>query len=415
VGTHQGQPAHARPADAHEVQAALGHGRRGHRLHLTFAGGATAPARTGFGIIFPVISRSLLRALLPALLLVAAVPATAAAETYTTPPDEEVGLLAPLTVANPNPPPSVTGSPQVGGTLTGSRGTWPDADTITSRWLRCNPATNDCQPTGDTDLTYSVSPADQGAVMMLRVAGTRNGLPGNSRTRFADAVSSPIAPAPVGPTAPRNVVAPTLTGDAREGKTVGVRLGQWTGTDPITYAYAWASCPPGGTCRAVSSASSYRVKASDVGNRLLMRVTATNAAGATAAFAQTGFVAGKATLKRLSPFPTLLIDGRVAGATTSISTLRLRRVPGGSTIGQSCTGRGCPFRKASTKVRKGKTRTVALRRLQRRMRAGTTVVITVRKGQTLGKYIRLRFRRNLAPARVDRCVAPKSSKPVKCP
>ncbi len=66
-------------------------------------------------------------------------------------------------------------------------------------------------------------------------------------------------------------------------------------------------------------------------------------------------------------------------------------------------------------MRSGESRTVALRRLQRRMRAGTVVVITVRKGNTLGKYIRLRFRRGLAPARVDRCVAPNSSKPLKCP
>ena len=48
-------------------------------------------------------------------------------------------------------------------------------------------------------------------------------------------------------------------------------------------------------------------------------------------------------------------------------------------------------------MRKGKTRMVAFGRLQRRMRAGTTVVITVRKGNTLGKYIRLRFRRGTAP------------------
>ena len=41
-------------------------------------------------------------------------------------------------------------------------------------------------------------------------------------------------------------------------------------------------------------------------------------------------------------------------------------------------------------------------------------MITVRKGNTLGKYIRLRFRSGLAPARADRCVAPKSSKPLKC-
>jgi len=63
-------------------------------------------------------------------------------------------------------------------------------------------------------------------------------------------------------------------------------------------------------------------------------------------------------------------------------------------------------------VRKGST--IRLRRLERRLRSGVTVVITVRKGKTLGKYVRLRFRRGLAPARIDRCVAPGSSKPRPC-
>ncbi len=133
---------------------------------------------------------------------------------------------------------------------------------------------------------------------------------------------------------------------------------------------------------------------------------------------RTGAVAAKVAsttkLKRLSPFPLMLIDGRVAGRITSISTLRLRRVPGGSTIGIRCTGRGCPFAQEHGEGAQGQEPHGRPAPLQRRMRAGTTVVITVRKGNTLGKYIRLRFRRGTAPARVDRCVAPKSSKPVKC-
>ena len=155
-----------------------------------------------------------------------------------------------------------------------------------------------------------------------------------------------------------------------------------------------------------------------MGRRLVVSVYGHNPVGSTKVEVSTGVVArpvASSNLTRLSPFPTLLVDGRVAGALTSISTLRLRRVPGGSTINIRCAGRGCPFRRSRVKVRSGQSRTVALRRLQRRMRAGTVVVITVRKGNTLGKYIRLRFRRGLAPARTDRCVAPNSSKPLKCP
>ncbi len=360
-------------------------------------------------------SRSIRRALVLGLLLAAACPGQAlAAETYETPPDQTSGLLPP-NVSNPNPAPTVTGSPQVGGTLTGTRGTWESDTDLSSRWLRCVPATNTCVSTGDTDLSYAVGPADQGAVMLLRVEGTRSAF-GSTRTRTADAVSNPIAPAPVLPSAPQNVVAPTITGDAREGNVLGVALGQWTGTDPIRYSFKWSSCATGGSCTAVGSGASYRVRAADVGDRLVLGVTGTNVAGATGVLVATGFVPAKARLSRLSPFPTLLIDGRVAGRTTRISTLRLRRVPGGSTINAACKGRACPFRKSRVRVRKSKkSRTVTLRRLQRRMRAGTVVVVTVRKGNTLGKYVRLRFRRGSAPARVDRCVKPKSSKPLKCP
>jgi hypothetical protein len=225
-----------------------------------------------------------------------------------------------------------------------------------------------------------------------------------------------ISAAPVFPVAPSNVSPPTITGSAREGELLTLNPGTWTGTDPISYNYGWARCSP--DCRPVATTQRYRVTGTDVGSQLAAVVSARNAIGTANVTLRTGAVAAKVAstskLKRLSPFPLMLIDGRVAGRTTSISTLRLRRVPGGATIGIRCTGRGCPFRSSTVKVRKGKSRTVALRRLQRRMRAGTTVVITVRKGNTLGKYIRLRFRRGSAPARVDRCVAPKSSKPVKC-
>ena len=235
-------------------------------------------------------------------------------------------------------------------------------------------------------------------------------------TRTADATSGTITAAPAGAVPPTNVAAPTISGSAREGELLTVNAGQWRGTDPVTYDYSWQRCRA--TCQTVASTQRYRAIAADVSSALVATVTARNPAGTATATVRTGPIAAKSSvsaLKRISPFPQMLIDGRVAGRTTSITTLRLRRVPGGATVGLACRGRGCPFRRKTIKVRGGSSRTVALKRLQRRMRAGTVVVITVRKGNALGKYIRLRFRRGLAPARLDRCVAPRSSKPVRCP
>lgn len=353
-----------------------------------------------------------LRVPLVAAVALLACPAAAAADAYDTPGPTGPAAVQP---APPSPGPSISGTAQVGGVLTGSRGTWPNAQT-SSEWLRCNVGASTCAKTGDTDLSYTVTAADVGLVIKLRVTGTRTVLLVTG-TRTVDATTATIPPIPQAGQlfAPANATPPSVRGTARVGQSLSAATGTWVGTDPITYSYAWASCG-GSSCRQVATGPTYLVRATDLGRVILLGVTARNVAGASGAFAKTGTVArATSALKRLSPFPTVLIDGRVSGATTRISTLRLRRVPGGATINAACSGRGCPFRKSTVKVRKGKSRTVALPRLQRRMRAGTTVVITVRKGDTLGKYVRLRFRKRSAPARVDRCVAPKSSKPVKCP
>ena len=355
-----------------------------------------------------------LLACLPALLVLAWVPA-ARAETYSTPPPTQGAVAIP---APPDPPPAVTGTAQAGGVLTGSLGTWEPDVALQGRWLRCTPSADSCEDTGDHDGSYAVSAADVGSTMLYRVLGTRSdSVLGLDSTYTADAVSRTIAAAPAAPTAPVNAQPPAITGTARVGERLRVSTGQWTGTAPITYTYAWQSCSPV-LCTKVGSSSSYTAAASDRGRRLMAVVTARNAVGARTAQVSTGTVgAAKSTasgLKRLSPFPTLLIDGNVAGATTRISTLRLARVPGGAVVNTSCSGSGCPVRRTRQVIGRGKARTVTLSRLQRRMPAGTSVVITVRKGQTLGKYVRLRFRRAAAPSRVDRCVRPGSSRPVKC-
>jgi hypothetical protein len=91
--------------------------------------------------------------------------------------------------------------------------------------------------------------------------------------------------------APVNTQEPVISGTAVEGSTLTGTTGQWSGTEPISYTAQWLRCPQdGGTfdgsnCSAITGATGqfYELETSDVGFRLRLRVTATNADGSTAA------------------------------------------------------------------------------------------------------------------------------------
>ena len=89
--------------------------------------------------------------------------------------------------------------------------------------------------------------------------------------------------------APKNIAEPRISGTPTTGATLTSTSGDWSGTAPITYAYQWVRCstsggkPDGSDCASISGAttSAYVVGSGDVGKRLRVRVTATNADGAT--------------------------------------------------------------------------------------------------------------------------------------
>jgi hypothetical protein len=84
------------------------------------------------------------------------------------------------------------------------------------------------------------------------------------------------------PASPINTSAPTISGTAREGATLTANEGVWSGTTPMTFAYQWLRCGrSGGSCTSIAGATSktYLLTGSDVGSKIRVRVTATNAAG----------------------------------------------------------------------------------------------------------------------------------------
>jgi hypothetical protein len=85
----------------------------------------------------------------------------------------------------------------------------------------------------------------------------------------------PAPPTTTTTTAPKNTVAPKVTGTARAGRHLACSQGSWSGS-PTAFAYRWSR---DGTPIAGASKSAYRVRRSDQGLRLTCTVRARNAAG----------------------------------------------------------------------------------------------------------------------------------------
>ena len=121
--------------------------------------------------------------------------------------------------------------------------------------------------------------------------------------------SSSVTAAPAAP--PSNTVEPTIEGRPDQGRRLTGSTGTWTGTAPLRFSYAWVRCgtdggrPDGGNCTVVSGATDrrYTLRAADVGFRMRIRVTATNAEGSsTVASNPTGVVQGPP-VNTMQPFP----------------------------------------------------------------------------------------------------------------
>jgi hypothetical protein len=92
-------------------------------------------------------------------------------------------------------------------------------------------------------------------------------------------------------TAPKNTGEPSILGTAVEDNTLTTTNGTWSGSTPMTFAYRWLRCPKdggkpdGSNCGLIPNAtqSAYQVRTADVGFRIRVRVTASNADGSASA------------------------------------------------------------------------------------------------------------------------------------
>ncbi len=170
---------------------------------------------------------------------------------------------------------------------------------------------NNAASVSAVDISKPTAPVLDGAVTNIANLSNVTGIDLSTDGRYIVATSPHLAtegrpvfpPYPLqagGPTAtgtvsiiglapsPSLTAAPKITGAAQQGKTLTAAAGTWSGAPAPTFSYQWQRCNAHGTgCKAISNQtkSTYRVSATDVGSRLAVVVTGTNANGSASATA----------------------------------------------------------------------------------------------------------------------------------
>jgi hypothetical protein len=276
---------------------------------------------------------------------------------------------------------------------------------------------------------------------------------------------------------PKITTKPLISGSGVVGGTLTADGGLWTGTPPFTLSYQWGRClvtapVDDNACDKIIGATSarYVVVEADVGSRLAVRLTVTNAEGADTAFTRTGVIpeapmsqpppvpepqpqplpepkpapepvrtpsgtftaavafdtSGPATPAptaaapkpapplaakpaMITPFPVIRVRGfaLVGGVRLSLlSVSRTRR----ARVTISCSGPGCPMRTLALAASARRARA-----FERFLPAGTRLAIRVTMPGHIGKYTSFAIGTRRPPTRVDRCLMPGRSRPVRCP
>jgi hypothetical protein len=232
-------------------------------------------------------------------------------------PSEPIVLPPPPAPTN-TVAPTVSGTAQVGGTLTASSGTWTESPTsFEYQWEDCNTSGKDCSNvSGAIASSYQLASSDVGDTLRVEVTASNEGGSASS----ASEASETVAPEPP-PPAPTNTVAPTVSGIAQVGQTLTASAGTWSGS-PTSFAYQWQDCSSSGkSCSNVSGATApgYQLASSDAGHTVRVVVTASNEGGATAAdSAVTGTVVSS---EPPPPAPTNTVLPSVGGSAVEGQTL----------------------------------------------------------------------------------------------
>jgi hypothetical protein len=174
-------------------------------------------------------------------------------------------------------PPTISGAAGQGHVLSAAHGLWSQSPTSYAYvWQRCTAAETACANIPNAVAsTYSLGAADAGNTVRV---GVRAHNAAGTSALVASAVTSVVAPVP------HATAAPVVSGAAGVNKQLSTTNGTWNSA--VSFAYAWLRCDAAAAnCGVIpgASAATYTVTSADAGHRLEARVSATNAAGTTAA------------------------------------------------------------------------------------------------------------------------------------
>jgi alpha-tubulin suppressor-like RCC1 family protein len=199
----------------------------------------------------------------------------------TTAPSSATTVISRTTLVNVALP-SITGTDEIGQTLTADGGIWTGEGDLTYAytWERCNEKGEGCSAiTGASEPSYTPSSSDVGKT--LKVIVTAEGTAG--KESLASALTPVIES---GFLAPTDLFAPAIEGNLTPGETLTAQKGTWVSSEPISYTYQWQQCnDEGESCSNITAATSstYKLVEGDVNATLRVLVTGENSIGSTSA------------------------------------------------------------------------------------------------------------------------------------
>ena len=172
--------------------------------------------------------------------------------------------------------PTISGTAQVGETLTANTSGIADPDGLSNasfsyQWIR-NDGSADTDIQDATGSTYTLTSADEGKAVKVRVSFTDDG--GNDETLASDATGAVAA-------APNRAATgtPSISGTVQVGETLTADtsdIADEDGLDNATFSYQWVA---GGTDIDGATGSSYTLADNDAGKTVQVRVSFTDDAG----------------------------------------------------------------------------------------------------------------------------------------